>query len=81
MKSIYSELFCLLKNETTKISKRAYDVLNSEGIADILQNDGVFWFETYISGNICTDEIYSYLKKFIKRKMKLEYLYDLTKIK
>ena len=74
MKSIYNEVMNLLENETTKISKKAFDVLNKEGIADIVEKDGVFWFESYSSGNDCPDYIYKYLIRFIKRKIKLEYL-------
>ena len=76
MNSIYSKVMNLLENETTKISKKAYDVLNAEGIADIVKCNNKFWFESYCIGNDCPDYIYDYLIKFIKRKFCLEYLYN-----
>lgn len=79
MNSIYYKVMCLVENETTKISQKAYDVLDAEGIADIIEKDGVFWFESYIQGNNCPDYIYDYLIKFVKRKLKLKYLYDEVK--
>lgn len=77
MNSIYYKVMCLVENETTKISQKAFDILNAEGIADIIEsNHGTFWFEYYILGNDCPQYIYDYLIKFIKRKLKLKYLYD-----
>ena len=76
MNSIYHKVMSLLESETTKISQKAYDVLDAEGIADIIEKDGVFWFESYTQGNNCSDYIYDYLIKFVKRKLKLKYLYD-----
>lgn len=80
MNSIYNKVMNLLKNEKTKISNKAYDVLNREGIADIVQKNNVFWFESYIIGNNCPDYIYEYLIRFIKRKLCLEYLYNHIKV-
>ena len=79
MKSIYNDVFRLIEAEKTNISKKAFDVLNAEGIADITENNGVFWFESYSVGNRCGQAVYDYLKRFIKRKMGFIYLYDLTR--
>lgn len=76
MKSIYRIVMELLKNETTKISQKAYEILNKAGIANIIEYNNVFWFESYSFGNECPNYIYDYLIKFIKRKMSLNYLYD-----
>ena len=38
MKSIYNDVFKLVEAEKSAISKRAFDVLNAEGIADITEN-------------------------------------------
>ena len=78
MKSIYNDVFRLVEAEKTNISKKAFDVLNTEGIADITENNGVFWFESYSMGNSCSLAVYDYLKRFIKRKMGLKYLYDVS---
>lgn len=78
MQSIYKEVYQLLKTEKTKISQKAYNVLDREGIADIIKNKNVFWFESYTIGNDCCNAVYSYLIKFIKRKMGLKYLYEMT---
>ena len=78
MKSIYNDVFRLVETEKTNISKRAFEVLNAEGIADITENNGVFWFESYLMGNSCSQAVYDYLKRFIKRKMGFKYLYDIA---
>ena len=78
MKSIYNDVFRLVEAEKSAISKKAFDVLNAEGIADITENNGVFWFESYSMGNSCSRAVYDYLKRFIKRKMGFKYLYDAT---
>lgn len=77
MKSIYNEVMDMVANETTKISEKAFEVLNKEGIADITINgNNVFWFESYSYGNDCPQNIYDYLKRFIKRKFNAKYLYE-----
>ena len=40
MKSIYNDVFRLVEAEKSAISKKAFDVLNAEGIADITENNG-----------------------------------------
>ena len=47
-------------------------------VANIIEKDGVFWFEYYSMGNSCSQAVYDYLKRFIKRKMGFKYLYDVT---
>ena len=37
MKSIYNDVFKLVEAEKSAISKKAFDVLNAEGIADITE--------------------------------------------
>lgn len=76
MENIYGDVMNLLKKETTKISKKAFDILNRELIAGIVKSDNTFWFESYTYGNDCPTYIYDYLVKFIKRKLHLNYLYD-----
>ena len=78
MKSIYNQVMELVESEKTNISKRAFEILNGEGIADIVEHDGIFWFESYVIGNDCPGVIHNYLKQFIKRKMGLNYLYDIA---
>ena len=74
--SLLRQVYADLQDETTKISKKAFDVLDREGVADIITNGTVFYFEHYARGNDCPRYIYDYLKKFIQRKYKLIYLYD-----
>lgn len=74
MKSIYNDVMEILKEEKSKIAKKALDVLNTEGIAGIVEYNGTFWFESYQYGNDCPNYIYKYLIKIIKRKLKLKYL-------
>lgn len=76
MVSIYSEVINLLKNEKTKISKKALEILDKEGIANITKKNNCFWFESYYMGNDCPNYIYDYLTRFIKRKLNLKYLYE-----
>ena len=76
MNSIYNRVMELLKSETTKISKKALYVLEGEGIANIVQKNGSFWFESYCMGNDCPNYIYDYLIKFIERNLSLKYLYN-----
>ena len=75
MKTIYDIVKNLLEKETTKISKKALDILDREEIANIVEYNNKFWFESYSFGNNCPNYIYKYLIKFIKRKLHLEYLY------
>ena len=77
MTSIYEKVFYLLEKETTKISRKAFDILSQESIADIVESDKVFWFESYSYGNACPNYIYDYLVRFIKKKLGLKYLYEL----
>lgn len=76
--SIICDVYDDLKSETTKISQKAFDVLNREDIANIIANGKYFWFEFYSMGNNCPQYIYDYLKRFIKRKYGYTYLYDKT---
>ena len=76
MSSIYYTVINLLDKEATKISKKALEVLAREGIANIVEKNNKFWFESYSIGNDCPNYIYEYLIKFIKRKLHLEYLYN-----
>ena len=80
MKSIYNDVFKLIEAEKTKIGQRAFNTLNDGygKIANIIEKDGVFWFESYRMGNRCSQAVYDYLKRFIKRKMGLKYLYDVA---
>ena len=78
MKSIYNDVFRLVEAEKSAISKKAFTVLNTEGIADITENNGVFWFESYSMGNSCSQAVYDYLKRFIRRKMGFKYLYNIA---
>lgn len=77
MTNIYSEVMEIVRQEKTEIGAQAYEVLDREGICNIVKSDGVFWFEYYVSGNDCPQKIYDYLVKLIKRKMKLDYLYEI----
>lgn len=76
-KSIYEDVYNMLKDEKTKIAKKAFDILNKEGIAGIIESDGVFWFEYYSMGNSCPEQVYNYLVRFIKKNFNLKYLYEL----
>lgn len=75
MVSIYNEVMNLLGKEETKVSEKAFNVLNKEGIADIVKKNGMFCFEVYVGDNDCPKHIHEYLVKFIERKLKLKYLY------
>ena len=77
MNNIYGQVFEMVEKETTKIGKKTFNVLNEEGIAGIIEDNGTFWFESYSYGNNCPNIVYDYLIRFIKRKFKLRYLYDL----
>lgn len=76
--SIYMKVYDMVSNEKTKIGARAFDVLDREGIADIICRDGVFWFEHYQIGNDCPNAVYDYLIRFIKRNFGVKYIGELT---
>lgn len=76
--SMYGKLYDDLQAEKTKIAKKAFDVLDREGIAGIITTGKIFWFESYIRGNDCPQCVYDYLKRYIKRKYGYKYLYDKT---
>lgn len=78
MRSMIEQLYADLQDEKFKIAQKALDVLNREGIAGIVTDGTVFWFESYVRGNDCPKYIYDYLKKYIRRKYKLQYLYDVA---
>ena len=61
MKTIYNTVMNLLEKETTKISKKALDILDREEIANIVEYNNKFWFESYSFGNNCPNYIYKYL--------------------
>ena len=46
MKTIYDTVMNLLEKETTKISKKALDILDREEIANIVEYNNKFWFES-----------------------------------
>lgn len=77
-KSIYGELFDYYKNTKTEIGQKVFDILNREAIANIIQCENVFWFEFYINGNDCAENIYEHIKRYLK-KQGLTYLYDIEK--
>lgn len=79
MKSIYYEVVEMVRKENTKIGKKALEVLDSEDIKNIVKKDNVFWFEEYQDGNRCSQQVLQYLISFIKRKMKLNYLYEVVR--
>ena len=78
MKSIYNEVLEMVSKERTKIGKEATEVLQSESICGIVKKDNVFWFESYTTGNNCNEKIHKYLINIIKRKMNLNYLYEVV---
>ena len=76
--SLIPELYEKLEKATTKIARKAFNVLNREGIANIVADtkNNVFWFESYTMGNDCPNYIYEWLKKYIKREYGFKYLYE-----
>lgn len=74
--NLIPRLYNDLQKEKTKIAVKAFDVLNGEGIAGIIEKDGVFWFEYYNRGNDCPDCVYFFLVRYIKKKYGLRYLFD-----
>jgi hypothetical protein len=58
----------------TKIAKSVYDVLNREGIADIILDNNTFWFESYQIGNDWTEKERQWLIKYLTNKG-YKYLY------
>lgn len=74
--SLIPRLWEDLSKENTKIAKKAISVLDREGIKNIMRIDDYFYYEFYAYGETCPEYIYNYLKKFIERKYKIKYLYD-----
>ena len=75
MKSISNELYKHYEQQQTKIGQKVFDVLNREGIADIILDDNIFWFEFYSRGNDCPEYVYNHIKSHLK-KQGYTYLYD-----
>jgi hypothetical protein len=76
MKSIYKELYEYYKEQKSKIAQKVFDVLNREGIAGIILDKNVFWFESYNRGNSCPLIVYEHIKQHLKKQGYI-YLYDL----
>ena len=76
MKSIYGELFNHYKNQKTKIGQKVFDVLNREGIKNVIVDGNIFWFEFYTYGNNCPEYVYNHIKKHLE-KQGYTYLFDL----
>lgn len=76
MKSIYKEVYEHYEKQNTKIGKQVFDVLDSEGIAGIILDNNVFWFESYTLGNICPQIVHDHIKKHLE-KQGYTYLYDI----
>lgn len=74
-KSIYKELYEYYKNQDTKISQKVFDVLDREGIPDIILYGDTFWFELYSYGNDCPQIVYDHIKKTLN-KHGYTYLHD-----
>lgn len=74
--SIEDKLYNDLQYESTRIGQKAFDVLDRQDIAGIITDGKYFWFESW--DNDCPQSVYDYLKRYIKRKYGLEYLYDAT---
>lgn len=76
--SLVPELYEKLKKATTKSAQKAFNVLDREGIANIVidTKSNIFWFESYTMGNNCPNYIYEWLIKYIKREYGFKYLYD-----
>lgn len=75
---LLDEVFADLQKEKTKIAKKAFDILNHDGIAGIDTKGSIFWFEYWARCNDCPQYVYDYLKRFIRRKYGLTYLYDVA---
>lgn len=70
------QLYADLKDVTTKIGRRAFDVLDRQEIASIITNGYVYWFEDDKQVHRCSAEVYRYLQRFIEKNYKLRYIYD-----
>ena len=78
--SIYHSLYNELKTKIGvlhgyKQYANAWNMLDREGIADVIQDGNTFWFEFYQYGDYRQSELDS-LKKYIKKHKGLKYLYD-----
>ena len=59
----------------TKIAKSVFDVLDREGIADIILDGDTFWFESYTIGNDWNETQRQWLIKYLTNKG-YTYLYN-----
>lgn len=75
---IYDELKAKtehLPKYNTKIAKSVFDALDREAIADIILDNNTFWFESYTTGNNCSNKQYEWLVKYLQNKG-YKYLYE-----
>jgi hypothetical protein len=68
---IYDELKAKIEHDkkyNTKIAKSVFEVLDKEGIADIILDNNTFWFESYTTGNDWTNKEYKWLVNYLSDK-------------
>ena len=75
---IYDELKAKIEHlpkYQTKIARSVFDVLDREGVADIILDGDTFWFESYSTGNTWNNAQYEWLVKYLQNKG-YRYLYQ-----
>lgn len=75
---VYDELKAKIEHlpkYNTKIAKSVFDVLDREGIGDIILDNNIFWFESHLTGNDWNEKQRQWLIKYLNNKG-YRYLYE-----
>ena len=77
MENITNILYEDLKNNNTKIGKKVFNILDHD-LCEIIKSNNIWWCEKHSIYSYIPLYFRNYLKKYLKRKYNLIYLYDIN---
>ncbi len=80
MENITNILYEDLKSNNTKIGKKVFNILDYD-LCEIIKSNNIWWYEKHSIYSYIPLYFRNYLKKYLKRKYNLIYLYDINKNK
>lgn len=76
MKNITCELYYDFKEKETKIGKKIFNIFDLD-LCSIISSNNTWWLEKHSRYNTIPTYFINYLRKYLKRKYNLDYLYDM----